>query len=121
MDSLAKSLEKATKTATDNSEMMHDLLVGMENLVEIFKSMKEQMEGWNNPEVQMAEREYHETATEHLQEVFLSVLVSVAPVTMSTPIFPNPILTPSLLKASVPQSCEFNFTISPKHSRLRSG
>ena len=52
LDAVNKSVQQAQKTATDNSDILHDLLVGVENLGETVKQLREEVRGWEEPEAQ---------------------------------------------------------------------
>ena len=58
MDLLAKSVEEQTKTASDNADLLKNLLIGLENMGENLKKMQEDMDYYRNSEVQAADREY---------------------------------------------------------------
>ena len=62
----------------------------MENLGENFKKLREDMEGWGNPDLQTEneeERVYNETAAELLQEVSLSFPASTGQNTPAVNVF----------------------------------
>ena len=52
IDAVNESVQKAEKTAADNSEILHNLLVGIENLSENVKQLKEEVRGYEDPEAQ---------------------------------------------------------------------
>ena len=45
-------MQDARKTAQENTEMLHDLLVSMENLGENVKQLWEEVNAWGEPEDQ---------------------------------------------------------------------
>ena len=52
LDTVSESVQDASKTAQENTEMMHDLLVSMENLGENVKQLREEVNAWGGPEDQ---------------------------------------------------------------------
>ena len=52
IDTVSESMQEARKTAQENSEILHDLLVGMENLGESVKQLREEVNAWGGPEDQ---------------------------------------------------------------------
>ena len=50
IDAVNESVQKAEKIAADNSEILHNLLVGIENLSENVKQLKEEVRGYEDPE-----------------------------------------------------------------------
>ena len=66
IDTLSDSMQKAQKTADDNPEIQHNLMVGIENLSENVKQLKEEMRGWEEPEAQ-------EIMDELMQEVPVTI------------------------------------------------
>ena len=50
IDSVSESTHEAHKTAQENAEMLHNLLVGMENLGESVKQLREEVNAWGWPE-----------------------------------------------------------------------
>ena len=49
IDTVSESAQQAHKTAQDNAEILHTLLVGMENLGENVKQLREQIVSWEEP------------------------------------------------------------------------
>ena len=86
-------MKKPQKAAEDNAEMLQNLLVGIENMGENFKKLREDMELWQSPEYQDAEREYAQMNQDLMEEVNLSVPAFTEPIPASV----NP-------HVSVPQS-----------------
>ena len=73
IDTVSESVQKTQKGAEDNSQMLQNLLIGIENMGDSIKQFKADMEEWRNPDFRAkAEREYQETAAELMQEVPLS-------------------------------------------------
>ena len=52
IDSVGESAREAQKTAQDNAEVLNSLLVGMENLGDNVKQLREEMNAWGGPEEQ---------------------------------------------------------------------
>ena len=52
MDTIHESVQEARKTATENAETLQSMLIGIENLGETVKQMREQFGGWEEPEEQ---------------------------------------------------------------------
>ena len=52
MDSICESVHEARKTASENAGTLHDLVVGIENLGESVKQLREDVRGWEEPEAQ---------------------------------------------------------------------
>ena len=52
MDAMHESVQQAQETATENSATLHDMLVGIKNLAETVKQMREEIRGWEEPAVQ---------------------------------------------------------------------
>ena len=50
IDTVSESTQEVRKTAQKNSEMLHDLLVGMENLGENVKQLREEVNAWGGPD-----------------------------------------------------------------------
>ena len=86
VDKLEQSVQKVQEDAATNADTVQTLLVGIENLGDNFKQLREQVLQRGNPEQQMEtdeDREYAETAAPLLQEVslaFPNVLDSVPPI-----------------------------------------
>ena len=66
IDNVNIAVEKAQKTAKDNSDMLENLLIGIENMSENVKQFREEMEEWRNSNLQEADRVYQETAADLL-------------------------------------------------------
>ena len=52
IDSVGESMHEAQKTAQDNAEVLNAILVGMENLGDSVKQLREEMNAWGGPEDQ---------------------------------------------------------------------
>ena len=52
IDSVVDATQEAKKTTQDNAEVLNSLLVGMENLSENVKQLREDMNAWEEPEEQ---------------------------------------------------------------------
>ena len=73
IDTANDLVQQTQKTASDNSETLHGLIVGIENLGESVKQLREEIKGWEEPEVpEEAEREAMELDAQ-LQEVPLAI------------------------------------------------
>ena len=51
MDKISEFVEKQQKTASENAELLQNLLIGVENLGDNLKSIHKEMDYWRNPEV----------------------------------------------------------------------
>ena len=71
MDQLASTVAESQKSAQTNSEVLQNLLVGIENLGENFKTMQSEMITWQT-EYHDAEGEYQRMNEDLLQEVPLA-------------------------------------------------
>ena len=69
IDKLSESVMKSQKTAQYNADLMQTLLVGMENLCENFKQLRENMDYWQIPENPNVEAEHQRLNEELLKEV----------------------------------------------------
>ena len=54
MDSISDFVQEARKTSAENAENIKNLLVGIENLGENVKQLREETRGWEQPEMQEA-------------------------------------------------------------------
>ena len=63
-----ESVKKLQKAAEDNAELLQNLLVGIDNMGEYFKKLWEDMELWQSPEYENAEREYEQMNRELMEE-----------------------------------------------------
>ena len=77
-------MEKSQKATEDNTEMLQNLLIGIENMGDNLKQFREEMEGWKTTKLQNAEREFEEAEQEMLTEVSLSVPEISEPVNVSS-------------------------------------
>ena len=50
IDGLLESREKADKVANDNSELLQNLMIGIENMGENIRQCREDMENWKHSE-----------------------------------------------------------------------
>ena len=80
IDTVSESMQEVRKTAQENSEILRDLLVGMENLGESVKQLWEEVNAWGGPED---------------QEV-LNDLMKEVPMVPSIPSSPRPLASPQL-------------------------
>ena len=90
IDKLSESVSKSQKSAQDSAELLQTLLVGMENMGENFKNLREDMVTWQT-DYQNAEKEYEQMQQELLEEVSLSVPVVSGPKSVAVnPQFTSP-------------------------------
>ena len=64
IDTVTDSVQKIKKDTADNTKLLHDLIVNMENLGESLKQMKSEVMAWEQEEVPMEtdeDRQYQET------------------------------------------------------------
>ena len=104
IDAVNESVQKAQKTATENAETLHSMLVGIENLGETVKQLRAEIRGWEEPVDQDEEMEQANQELDSLShEVSLGIPMvpeqSQPPVqtqSVNVPISPTsmPILTP---------------------------
>ena len=91
---MSESAHEAHKTTQENAEMLHSLLVGMENLGESVKQLREEVNAWGRPEEQeelddlMKEVPTIPSSSEQPQVSNQSLAV-----TLETPTVINPILS----------------------------
>ena len=52
MEELPATVKGQKKSIADNSDLLKDLLIGIENLGENLNSINKEMDYWHNPEVQ---------------------------------------------------------------------
>ena len=55
VEELSEALEGQKKDIADNSGLLKDLLIGIENLEDNLKNINKEMNYWRNPKVQEAE------------------------------------------------------------------
>ena len=60
IDVMNESVKKSQKAAEDNAELLQNLLVGIDNMGDNFKKLREDMELWQSAEYEDAEREYEQ-------------------------------------------------------------
>ena len=98
MDQLTATVVESQKSAQTNSEVLQNLLVGIENLGENFKTMQAEMIAWQD-EYQNAEGEYQRMNAELLQEV---------PLASEAELRPGPVNPPTI---SLPPVISTQFTV----------
>ena len=64
VDTLSATLEGQQKTISDNSDLLKDLLIGIENLGENLKDIHKEMDYWRNPKVQATDAELQDLMNE---------------------------------------------------------
>ena len=105
IDTITDSVQKIEKDSADNTKLLHDLMINMENLGESFKQFKSEVMNWEGTGNLMEteeDKEHRKLQNALLQEVCLSFLhVEDAgnpsfstPIPMSVPV-PTPILSES--------------------------
>ena len=92
IDAVDESLQRTEKTAVENAEILHNLLVGMENLSDNVKQLKEEMKGFGEPEA-------HDELDALLQEADETIHVAKDQVPLS---IPPPVVSESYLSTSAP-------------------
>ena len=55
MDLLSHSLEEQKKSVIDSTELLKDLMIGIENLGDNMKNIQKEVDYWRNPEVMEAD------------------------------------------------------------------
>ena len=103
IDIVTDSVQRIEKDSADNTKLLHDLIVNMENLGESFKQFKSEVMAWEGTEIPKEteeDREYRELQNSLLQEVSLSFphVENTGNPSVSTPIpifvpVPTPILS----------------------------
>ena len=105
MDSISDFVQEARKTSAENAENIRNLLVGIENLGENVKQLREEMRGWEEPEMQEATEKEEQELIDLMEEVHVSAPIAseqshpiVQPVSENLPILTPtasaPVLTP---------------------------
>ena len=108
-----ESVQQAQKTVTENSATLHDMLVGIENLAESVKQLREEVRGWEEPEVQEEMEQGNRELDELMQEVSPDIPFTVEqsqPLhqtpAVNIPVFTQPtsapVLTPAASKPILP-------------------
>ena len=72
MDSISDFVQEARKTSAENAENIKNLLVGIENLGENVKQLREEMRGWEEPEMQEATEKEEQELIDLMEEVHVS-------------------------------------------------
>ena len=96
LDTVSESVQDARKTAQENTEMLHDLLVSMENLGENVKQLREEVNAWGGPEDQevlndlMKEVPMVPSTSEQPQAISQSPAVTLQIPSVVKPILSNP-------------------------------
>ena len=76
MDSISESVHEAQKTATETAGTLHDLVVGIENLGESVKQLREEVRGWEEPEAQEEIEKGNQELKDLMEEVSLTIPVA---------------------------------------------
>ena len=76
MDSMGEFVQEARKTAIKNAQNIQNLLVGIENLGENVKQLREEMRGWEEPEVQKEVEKGNQNLIDLMEEVPLTAPVT---------------------------------------------
>ena len=115
INTLSDLMQKAQKTANDNAEILHNLMVGIENLSENVKQLKEEMRGWEEPEAQVELEEL-------MQEVPVSIPVadeqSQPPAQPSSVSVPNPSSSVPILSPPVSMTLMNDDNLSDMQKRV---
>ena len=75
IDTVSESVQKIERDSVDNTQLLHDLVTGMENLGESLKSLRSEVKAWEEEEIPMEtdeEKAYKEMNKSILEEVSLS-------------------------------------------------
>ena len=103
MDSISDFVQEARKTSAENAENIKNLLVGIENLGENVKQLREEMRGWEEPELQEATEKVEQELMDLMEEVPVSAPAApeqshpvVQPVSEPISIFTPPASAPVL-------------------------
>ena len=64
MDKITESVDRQQKAASENAELLQNLLIGVENLGENLKSIHKEMDYWRNPKLQLADAELQDLMNE---------------------------------------------------------
>ena len=103
IDAINKSVQKAQKTATENAETLHQMLVGIENLGESVKQLRAQVMGWEEPGHQEEIEQGNQELDTLMQEVSFGIptvpeqsqpLLQTQTVNIPSPTTSMPVLTP---------------------------
>ena len=84
MDQLSATVVESQKSAQTNSEVLQNLLVGIENLGKNFKTMQAEMIAWQS-DYHRAEGEYQRMNEELLQEIPLASQAETRPEPINPP------------------------------------
>ena len=76
MDSISESVHEAQKTVTETAGTLHDLVVGIENLGESVKRLREEVRGWEEPEAQEDVEKGNQELNDLMEEVSLTIPVA---------------------------------------------
>ena len=102
IDAVNESVQKAQQTATENAETLHQMLVGIENLGESVKQLREEVRGWEEPVDQAEIEQENQELDALMHEVSLGIPVvpeqSQPPVqtqAVNIPIPPTSMSTPT--------------------------
>ena len=96
IDSVSESVHEVHKTAQENAEMLHNLLVGMENLGDSVKQLREEVNAWGGPEEQevlddlMKEVPTIPSSSEQPQVISQSPAATLQIPSITTPILSTP-------------------------------
>ena len=75
IDTVTDSVQKIERDSADNTKLLHDLVISMENLGESLKQMKSEVKAWEENESLMetdGDALYHDMQKSILEEVSLS-------------------------------------------------
>ena len=75
IDTVSESVQKIERDSVDNTQLLHDLVTGMENLGESLKNLRSEVKAWEEEEIPMEtdeEKAYKEMQKSIIEEVSLS-------------------------------------------------
>ena len=75
IDTVSESVQKIERDSVDNTQLLHDLVTGMENLGESLKTLRSEVKAWEEEEIPMEtdeEKAYKEMQKSIIEEVSLS-------------------------------------------------
>ena len=96
MDSVSENVNESQKAAQETAELLHNLLVGMENLGENVKQLRKEVNAWGGPEEQeisgdlMKEVPMVPSTSEQPQAISQSPTVTLQIPPVIKPILSNP-------------------------------
>ena len=106
MDSVTDLVQQMRQEATDNTKLLHDMIVNMENLGESVKNLQNDYDNWGTGENEMEVEIEEDRLNRELQENLLQEVSSSfphIPSTVNTPVSatPSSIAIPVLSSVSI--------------------